>query len=310
MDNRWIQICFDMIYEYLPKDIYKSKQRFVKIASHATAIASEARIRLVDQAHMSKVIGLFNEIGLCYDALGNYEQAIEHIMTSRIICEEYFGEEHIISSETYKIIGIISHHLGDPDIAWKWYKKALKIRINNLGNDHIKMAEIYNNIALVFSDTRSQKYDLTLALEWFDKALAIFKKNLGEEHREVSTIYRNMACIYNSMGDYAVAMRLHNEALKSRLRELGEEHAYVAQSYNDIGDVYKNQHNYDHSLDYYKKAMIIREKRFGVVHPRTIESYRNVAYIYRVILETEKAEKYYNKAEEAYRLYKTQFFIT
>lgn len=298
-ENYWLELCLDAMGDYIPRDVYEARSRFVQIAPHATAIAEEAKNRFRDKTLLSKTIKLFNTIGESYDNIGYYEQALEHHTNALAICEKTHGVRHTDTAQAYVEIGIVLHHLRKPDEALERYKQALPIREKELGKYHEKTANIYNNIAIVYGDKRSSQYNHIAALEWFQKSLAVYEKIFGKDNIKTGNTFRNIGCLYNDIGKYDEALKYHMDALKIRCEEMGEEHPFTAQSLNDIGDVNRNQSDWINALDNYSRALAIREKALGEAHPRTIHSYRNVASVYEMMSDSEKSKEYLEKAEEA-----------
>jgi tetratricopeptide (TPR) repeat protein len=73
--------------------------------------------------------------------------------------------------------------------ALELYRKALEIYKKILGEDHLDVANTYNNIANVM-ESHGKLED---AMELYRKALKIKKKTLGEEHWSVASTSNNMA---------------------------------------------------------------------------------------------------------------------
>jgi tetratricopeptide (TPR) repeat protein len=87
---------------------------------------------------------------------------------------------------------------GDYDVALDWNIKALDIRKEQLGADHMITASSYNNIAAI----HQKQGDYEKSLAWHTKALKICEGIYGTEHPETAKMYHNLAANYHHMGDY------------------------------------------------------------------------------------------------------------
>ena len=67
--------------------------------------------------------------------------------------------------------------------------KTLSISFEEIGDDHPRVADTYNNMAVVYYN--QGKYDEALAM--YEKALSIKLKKLGDDHPDVADTYNNMA---------------------------------------------------------------------------------------------------------------------
>lgn len=73
---------------------------------------------------------------------------------------------------------------------------SLKIREATLGDEHVKVAETLNSLALLY-----MSWDRTRRCErLFQRAVAIYEKALGENHTAVATVLRNMVVYYRKVG--------------------------------------------------------------------------------------------------------------
>jgi len=170
--------------------------------------------------------------------------------------------------------------------------KALNIREQILGVEHVYASDIYNAIGYVY---HSQE-DYSKALEYLQKALKIQEKVVGNEHLDVATTYNNIGLAYISQGDYSKALEYLQKALKLWEKILGNEHHIVAASYENIGVVYAFQDDYSKALEYFQKALKIREKILRTEHPDVARTYDNIGYVYYSQGNYPKALEYYQKA--------------
>lgn len=71
-----------------------------------------------------------------------------------------------------------------------------------LGPEHLKTADSYNNIGLIYHF----KGDFGQALDYHQKSLANREKILGPEHPDIAASFNNIGLIYNYKGDHDKAL--------------------------------------------------------------------------------------------------------
>ena len=239
----------------------------------------------------------YNNIGVVYRDLGDYDKALEYYFKALEITKEVLGEKHPDTASSYNNIGAVYHKLGDYDKALEFYNKALEIRKDVLEENHPDTASSYNNIGVVYSNLGDYKK----ALEYYIKALEIFKEVLGEKHRDTAGSYDNIGIVYHKLGDYDKALEFYNKALEIFKEVLGENHPDTAISYNNTGLFDDELGDYDKALEYYNKSLEVKKSVLGENHPDTAISYNNIGVVYDDLGDYDKALEYYFKAWEIFK---------
>ncbi|MCD4746243.1 MAG: tetratricopeptide repeat protein, partial [Bacteroidales bacterium] len=88
------------------------------------------------------------------------------------------------------------------------------------GTNHPDVAQLKNNLALVYQDLG----DYEKARDLLESALKSGLKNFGEKHPNVAVRQSNLALVYQDLGDYEKARDLLESALKSDIKNFGEKH--------------------------------------------------------------------------------------
>ena len=221
---------------------------------------------------------------LIYEAEINYPKAKEEIETAIAL-----------ERNSYKIdsqYGNILHVLGDYDKAIEYHEKALKIRLNKLGEDHLSVATSYNNLGLSWN----KKGNHDKAIEYHEKALKIRLNKLDEDHPDIATSYNNLGSVWNDKGNYDKAIKYYDKALKIKLNKLGEDHPSVAISYNNLGYTWNKKGNHDKAIEYHEKALKIKLNKLGKDHPSVATSYNNLGLSCHSKGDYDKAIEYHEKA--------------
>lgn len=181
---------------------------------------------------------------------------------------------------------------GEYEKALEYYGKALDIRENVLGSEHLDTASTYNNVAGVYLDQGNYEK----ALDYYAKARAIVERMLGREHLAMAPIYNNMAGVYRELGDYEKALKYFGKALDIKENVLGTEHPNTATTYNNIAMIYNAQGNYEKALEYYSKTIPVVARVLGTENPYMAFIYVNMAMVYKDQGDYEKALEYNSKA--------------
>ncbi|MBW4501984.1 MAG: tetratricopeptide repeat protein [Scytonema hyalinum WJT4-NPBG1] len=172
------------------------------------------------------------------------------------------------------------------------YQKSLELNQRLLGEEHLSVAESYNNLALLYYS--QGRY--TEAEPLCQKVLSLKQRLLGEEHPSVATSYNNLALLYKSQGRYSEAEPLLQKALELNQRLLGEERPDVATSYNDLAGLYQSQGRYSEAELLYQKALELNQRLLGEEHPWVATIYNNLAGLYNSQGRYTEAEPLYQKA--------------
>lgn len=201
-----------------------------------------------------------------------------------------------ISFIFYNIAFFIQDYIPDYKMALRYYFKALEIRKKTFGKGSAEIAELYNNISIVYA----YEEDYPSALEYGKKALRIYEKALENNNPDKAAVYNNIGGIYDSLNKQKLALKYYLLALKIFEQVLGKEHPDTAVTYNNIGYVYDNKCDFKKALEYYNLALKANEHALGRNHPNTATSFNNIGALYDKTGDWETALGYYTKALTVY----------
>ena len=124
----------------------------------------------------------------------------------------YIEKRYLLDTNNVEWIndcGNFLYFIANYDKTLRYYNRALAIRKNIYGENHLDVATSYNNIGMVYSD----QGDYTKALEYYTKALNILKKTLGDDHSSTKNAKENVLQISYmtalSEGDYQEFVKNH-----------------------------------------------------------------------------------------------------
>jgi len=238
------------------------------------------------------LITCLNHLVALYFERYEYEKAKFVLMRAIEESKDCSDVNHLPNLLNY-LARIYKHQQRDAE-AEKFYKLALEITKQLVGENHPDIATHLNNLALFYLD-RSRHSE---AESLFIQALELTKSFCGEEHLDVATVQHHLADLYDIQGRYGEAEPLHLKALEIRIRSLGEEHPDVATSLNDLAYLYDCQGHYSQAEPLFIKAFKIRESCLGKDHIQVKNSLNNLVVFYL------KQERYSEAEPLMLRLFK------
>jgi tetratricopeptide (TPR) repeat protein len=117
-------------------------------------------------------------------------------------------------------LGSLLPDQGDYTAALPFLERALAIREQVLGPDHLETAHALNNLANLLHTLG----DYAAARLFFERALAIRERALGPDHLDTAQSLNNLASLLHTQGVYAAARPLHERALAIREQLLDPGH--------------------------------------------------------------------------------------
>ena len=190
------------------------------------------------------------------------------------------------------LLGIVHSEMSEFRHAQEYHERALAIRLQRLGPEHIEVACSYNDLATVLRD----QGDLEQAKEYHERALAIGIQQLGAKHVDVACSYNNLATVVHDQGDLAQAKEYHDRALAIRIQKLGAQHVDVASSYNNLANVLSDQGDLAQAKKYHERALAIRLQKMGAQHVDVASSYNNLANVLSDQGDLAQAKEYHERA--------------
>ncbi len=250
---------------------------------------------------------------------------IPHLTSAATDYKRYLSDKDLIWP--FVSLGSFYEAQGAYAQALLWYEQCLSVAIERLGEEHPRIASIYNNLANLYLSLG--RYPEAERL--YQKQLELIPPLLGEEHpyhfsmklrfkqllfsllikvfsffgfgafshehgTNVASIYTGLALVYKFQGRYPEAEPLYQRALELRQRLLGEDHRDVANSYNNLAALYLSLKRYTEAEPLYQKALSLNQRLLGEEHPDIATSYNNLAQLYQYQRRYIEAEPLYQKA--------------
>ncbi|MEM8640629.1 MAG: CHAT domain-containing tetratricopeptide repeat protein [Cyanobacteria bacterium P01_G01_bin.54] len=183
-------------------------------------------------------------------------------------------------------------------------EEALEIYRRRLGNKHLVIARILNDLA-VFYELQGRYRE---AEPLHQEALRIRRHLRGNQHPDVAQSLNNLALLYDLQGRYGEAEPLYLESLIIWREHYGDEDLEVALSLNNRAELYRNQGRYQEAEPLHQEALAIRRKVLANQEPDAAprdfaqslsdltQSLNNLALLYETQGKYTEAEPLYNDA--------------
>jgi len=231
-------------------------------------------------------------LGLVYQDLGDYDNAIKNQKEVLRLSIENFGSEHYYCGTAYQNLAEAYNHKYEYETAADYALKALTIFSKIFGEKSKDVADVLGNIGVIYSD----KGDYEKSEKYFQEAINIFKEKGGEENYDISRIYQSMATVYMEQGRYDKAEELNMKVLKLKKRLMGKNHYSVGMVYENMGTNETERGNYKKAVNFYKKAEPIFIASYGQKNVNISVLYNNMGEMYKFSGKPDSANIYYVKA--------------
>ncbi len=203
----------------------------------------------------------------------------ERLLPHALLAIQYIETEQIIGEEAGRLLHVTATYLQSRaryTEAETLYLRALHIRKQALGMEHLAVASSCNNLANLYFERGRYAEAESLC----KNALHIREQQLGLEHPLIASSLNNLANLYIGQGKYTEAEPLCKRALHIWEQELGPEHPDVAHALSNLSDLYHEQGRYTEAEPLCKRALHIWEQQYGLKHPEVASSLHRLANLY------------------------------
>ncbi len=243
--------------------------------------------------------------------------------------------------ESARLCNELGQHLwqiGDYRGALAYHRKALAIRVELLGEDHLESAESLANLgrtlrALGQSEESSTYFeralsirlgqldqtdvriaeslddwgrylyeqgDLQSARDFFQRAVEQSRKQDGIDTPATAEYLNNQGACLRGLGELEESVACLNEALRINSLLLGPEHPHVATNYHNLGTLYRQLGETERAKEYLQRALKIRLSQYGEEHPDSARTLLAIGALYFYQREELAADEYLNRALAAF----------
>ncbi|KAL3784127.1 hypothetical protein HJC23_005785 [Cyclotella cryptica] len=226
-------------------------------------------------------------LGSCYQELGQYDQAKEHLLESlHKMLSVHGGARHLDIADAYFRLGICFCETNDYDESIKHFQKCLDIRTSMLGNLDIECANTYESIGIV----QQKKMCHQEAISSFERALAIKKISLPEIDEDISVLLHFIGTSLFAIQKYDDALYYFKSStdVKKKLHG-GRDQEYAmslldqAAAFAKIGDDRRSMECYSESIE--SGGLPLDSWELGIAH-KSMASYFHVQNLFESSFES------------------------
>ncbi|XP_005170337.2 clustered mitochondria protein homolog isoform X2 [Danio rerio] len=165
-------------------------------------------------------------LGRIHYILGEYAEALSHQQRAVLISERVLGIEHPSTIQEYRLLGLYCFAGGQTVTALRLLYRARYLMLLVCGEDHPEMALLDSKIGLVLHSMMACE----LALKFLENALLLTSKYQGPSSLKLAQSHHLLAKVYESKGDFRVALKHEKERYGIYKKQVGEAHEKAQES--------------------------------------------------------------------------------
>jgi tetratricopeptide (TPR) repeat protein len=249
-----------------------------------------------------EVASSYNNLATLYNHLRYYIEAEEYYKKAKDICETLPEVNNLDVATILNNLALLYSspnldaksftHLNNCIKAEELFCQALKIRKNNLRENHPDIAESLNNLGMLYVE--NDNYEK--AEKFLQEALEIRRVNYGTEHAKFAENLNYLAYFYQkrhfyrksrklyvdtNQDDYNKAESLYLQTLSLYQRWFGKNHPNIAYIFWNLGDLYLIQGEYKSAESCFVKTIKMLEKCLGTRHHDTVNARQQLQHFRR-----------------------------
>ena len=188
-------------------------------------------------------------MALIYEAKGDYESALEHLVLASMVMIAAGQENEVAAIDVS--IGNIYVSLCRFDEAIFSYQKALTVFKSIRGDDHCTIASVYIRLADVYCKTGK----LRESKSYCENALRILSKPVpGIATEEIASGLTEISAIYQALNEHEEALKLLDMAMKL-LKDTPGQHSMIAGIEAHMGVMFYKVGRYGEARSSFKNAV-------------------------------------------------------
>ncbi|MFC1791994.1 tetratricopeptide repeat protein [Planctomycetota bacterium] len=203
--------------------------------------------------------------------------------------EGLFKDQPLVEASIRDTIGWTYRNLGKHDAAEPHLERALSIRQEHLGAEHLDTLSSVGHLAWL----RCSQSRYTEAVELLEKAISSSRRVLGDEDTRMLSFANTLGCAYVDLGRYDEAEQLYLKGVPATRRVLGEKNGLSLFMVGNLGQTYERQGRYDEAERQFLETLRLREGVWDDENGMTLIYKGFLARVYRKQKRYEQAERLY-----------------
>jgi tetratricopeptide (TPR) repeat protein/transcriptional regulator with XRE-family HTH domain len=268
--------------------------RIITMHRLVQAVLQETMAREEQRCWSERVVHAVLQVFPARIEIGNW-QICQRLLSQALTCATLIEQWDLREVEAANLLNQLAYYLRERARyleAEAFYKRALLIRTQVLGADHLDTAQSYYNLGRLYFDQGKH----APAEAHYQRAWEIRERLLGPRHPDVACCLNSLALLYWQWGERdEEAERLYQRALPIFEAALGADHPQTAHCWNNLALLYVTQGKYADAESIHRRVLAIRERILPAEHLDTAQTLQNLACLY---VEQRNEQKY----EEAERL--------
>lgn len=180
---------------------------------------------------MEETASVMRERGLEHVKNKDYAKALNCHRRTLALHKQESQERNEDLATHYDDLGKVYQETSAANRAASYFHKALTIRLNLHGQDHLSTASSFDRIGSAYTE----QGDYDKALNFHHKAKHVKKKLLGRDHAKTAKSFWNIGDVHFKKKNYNEALVYFNKALDVQGRVLKDDHPDKAVTQNSIG---------------------------------------------------------------------------
>ncbi len=198
-------------------ELEKAKKHYAEIMVALKSV----RPSQIDSLTLSNI---YNNLGVIHFYEGELDLAYEDYDMSRTIATMAGHPNSVQVARAYYNMGLVREEKGYLIDAGIFYRQALNLYIQNYGQYHHHIAEVYGSLGNI----HLTRYELQKARYYFQKDLITSQHLYGSDHVETTWGYENLGRAYQVEGKDSLAKVMLEKALKIREKAFQGKHIHIA----------------------------------------------------------------------------------
>ena len=194
--------------------------------------------------------------------LGQYGQALNHLLKALPIFERTYSLHHVEVAATVTSLGNAYGSLGDYSKKKQLLERALVIDEATYGLHHVVVAVTLVSLGNAYGSLG----DYSKKKQLLERALVIDEATYGLHHVSVAWTLVSLGHAYGSLGDYSKKKQLLERALVIDEATYGLHHVVVAGTLVSLGNAYGSLGDYSKQRQLQERALVINEATYGLHH--------------------------------------------
>ena len=204
------------------------------------------------------------------------------------------GNQPIEKARLVNVIAETYSNLGLYDEAARYAINSFNIRREELGEDHLAVAESLATLAHI----RVSEYNFEVASDLYRQALDICRRHLAEDDPLVALLKKGLASSLGYLGQLEEADDLSREALDGLVAAHGNDHPTVLLALAARAIVLRQTGDLEGAESLYVDLLDRQQRVHGPQSPGVAQTLNNLAYLKKTRGDYEGAERSYKEAME------------